>query len=467
VDARVLIVDDEPDMLENCERLLGAAGCGTRTLADPTQVRSVLHDFAPDVLLLDLRMPGADGMSVLAAALADDPHLPVVMMTAYASVASAVAAIREGAFDYLTKPFTGDQLRVAVERASRYRGLTLENRRLRADAERQARASRLVGESVGIRRVLERVAKVAPTDANVLITGESGTGKELVAQLLHAGSPRRAKPFVPIDCAALPETLLESELFGHEKGAFTGAIERTTGLLVAANGGTVFLDEIGELSTGLQAKLLRALEERTLRPVGSTRTVDVDIRLVTATNLALEEAVEQGTFRSDLYYRLNVLRIDLPPLRERRDDIPLLARTFLEEFAARQQRDPPQVSPEAWTALEAYDWPGNVRELRNVVQRLVIMDEDGRVTSADLPDIVRGWAGPRPESGEAPLPYERARAAAAAAFRREYVQRLLAQHGGNVSRAARAAGVSRRTLHRMLAEQQTGGEARRSSKDRP
>jgi len=451
---RVLVLDDEPAMLENCQRLLSREGYVCSTLADPLRFREVRAAFEPDVLLLDLRMPGADGMSILAAALADDPALPVIIMTAYATVSSAVTAIREGAFDYLAKPFTADQLLVAVERALRYRGLTIENQTLRDLVAQGTAFERIVGSSQAFKRVLDQVRKVAPTGANVLITGESGTGKELIARAIHAHSRRRQGPFVPVDCAALPDALLESELFGHERGAFTGAVSRTEGLLIAAHGGTLFLDEVTEMTPALQAKLLRALEERKVRRLGGTAFVDVNIRLLAATNVDLDQAVAEGRFRPDLYYRLNVVHLRVPPLRARQGDVALLAQTFLTEFAQTLGKPVPRISPEALDAMERYDWPGNVRELRNVAERLVVLDEDGRVTLADLPDAIRGWSVPTGEpDGCAPLPpYPAARAAALAAFKTTYLRQLLSAHGDNVSRAARAAGVSRRTLHRLLAE---------------
>lgn len=276
--ARVLIVDDEPAMLENCERLLARHGHRCRTLSDAARVREVLRDYQPDVLLLDLRMPDVDGMTVLTAALADDPTVAVIIMTAFGSVASAVSAIREGAFDYITKPFSGDQLEVAVQRAIRHRGLAIENLALREQIARGSRVDEIVGSSAAFQTLMDQVRKVAPTDANVLLSGESGTGKELIARYLHTHGTRRESPFVPVDCAALPEGLMESELFGYERGAFTGAVGRKTGLLEEGNGGTVFLDEFAELTLGLQSKLLRALEEREIRRLGSSALIDIDIR---------------------------------------------------------------------------------------------------------------------------------------------------------------------------------------------
>lgn len=451
----VLIVDDEPAALENCERFLSRRGYVCSTLGDPMRFRQVLSDVKPDALLLDLRLPGVDGMTLLTVALADDPALPVIIMTAHGTIESAVHAIGEGAFDYLEKPFTADQLVLSVDRAIRHRNLLLENRALREHVERGMRVESFVGSSQAIRKTLDRVMKVAPTEATVLILGESGTGKELVARSIHANSPRRDGPFMPVDCAALPEGLLESELFGYERGAFTGAADRKKGLLEEAAGGTVFLDEFTELSVGLQSKLLRVLEERKLRRLGGVELIDIDIRVVAATNADLEAAVAAGTFREDLYYRLSVVPIVLPPLREREGDVALLARTFLAQFSAEHRTDPPKVSPEVWDALERYSWPGNVRELRNLMERLVVLRESDRLTRADLPETLRPGTVVAPQNLEEDwfsMPYLDGRREALQAFRQRYARALLAHFDGNQSKAARAAQVSRRTVHRWMSE---------------
>jgi DNA-binding NtrC family response regulator len=450
---RVLIVDDEPAMLENCERILGSEGYECRGLADALQFRDVAAAFDPDVIITDLRMPGANGMTILAAAIADDPTRPVIMMTAYATVATAVAAVREGAFDFVTKPFAGDQLLVAVDRAVRFRGLTNENRLLRTQVQRNVRGEGILGSSQGITRLLEQAARVAPTDANVLVTGESGTGKELVARFIHSNSTRRDGPFVPVDCAAMPEGLLESELFGHVKGAFTGAVQQHDGLLAQAKGGTVFLDEVGEMPVSLQAKLFRVIEQRQMRQLGDSRLIDLDIRIVAATNRDLEAGVAAGTFREELYFRLNVVSFHLPALRERSGDLAVLMNAFIAEFAMLARRRPPRIAPDAWALLERYRWPGNVRELRNVAQRLVVLDTDERIGPADLPEAIRQPAALTAAlSDRWPLRYEDAREMAQREFLSRYVSRMLETHGGNVSRAAIAADVSRRTYHRWIAE---------------
>ncbi len=448
----ILIVDDEPEMLVNCRRLLAREGHICTTLDTPTEFLQVLRESHPDVVLCDLRMPGADGMQLLAVARSEDPDLPVVLITAYATVNSAVQAIQEGAFDYLAKPFTAQQLSVVVSRALRQRRLTEENRELRDRVARQQGFGEILGQSPALLRVMERIWKVASSDANVFICGESGTGKELVARCLHANSPRKSSPFVAVDCAAIPDTLLESTLFGHEKGAFTGAIARQRGLLEQADHGTLFLDEITQLSPPLQSRLLRALQEREVRRVGGGSVIDLDIRVLAATNLDPHEAVETGQLREDLYYRLNVIPLPLPPLRERGPDIVLLFQTFLQRFADTHTKSLPRVTRAAWDAIEAYSWPGNVRELKNVAERLVLLDDDGAITLGDLPQPL-GRSG-LPVGGPSPtldeVPYQAAREQAIREFEARYLDQILERHGGNVTRAAQAAGVSRRTLHRWL-----------------
>ena len=452
--ARILIVDDEPDMLDNCSRLLTHEGYECHTLRDPLRFSAVCAETDPDLLLVDLHMPGMDGMGVLTQSLATDPARPVIIMTGFATVESAVKAIRQGAFDYIAKPFSSEQLSVTVARGLAFRGLTLENRRLRRHVARPVALDGMLGSSPAMARLVDEITRVGDSTADVLITGESGTGKELVARAIHALSGRLRKPLIPIDCASLPEPLLESELFGHEKGAFTGAVARKKGLLVEAHGGTVFLDEVTELGPTLQSKLLRALEERKVRAVGANRFEDVDIRVVAATNVVISEAVARGEFRQDLYYRLNVVELTIPPLRERKGDLPLLLSTFLAEFAELQGVAPPGVAPDALRILERHPWPGNVRELRNLAHRLVVLDTAGVITVADLPPAVRDWTGLSDDVNElSSLPYSEAREEVLAAFRASYCRQLLKETDGNVTRAASAAGVSRRTFHRWLAEQ--------------
>ncbi|MGH7414830.1 MAG: sigma-54-dependent transcriptional regulator, partial [Candidatus Rokuibacteriota bacterium] len=329
---RVLIVDDEPDMLENCSRILSRQGYACTTAADGRAAMAILERERPDLLLTDLKMPEMDGMALLRRVRELDPALPVIVITAFATIESAVTAIKEGAFDYLPKSFSVDQLRVAVERALRHRGLQVENRNLREQLQQALGLENIVGRSPAMAQVFELVKKAARSEAKILVLGVSGTGKELIARAIHANSPRASQPFVPVDCASLPEQLLESELFGHEKGAFTGAVRSKPGLAEMAHRGTLFLDEIAELPATLQVKLLRVLQERQIRRVGSTSLVDVDVRVVSATNRDLGDAIAKGQFRDELYYRVNVIAIRLPPLRERAGDVRLLARTFLRRF---------------------------------------------------------------------------------------------------------------------------------------
>ena len=455
---RVLVVDDEPDMVENCARILKRAGYQCLTATDPNRALALVDSERPDLVLTDLKMPGMDGMEVLRRAREMDPALPVILITAFASIESAVAAIKDGAFDYLPKNFSVDQLRVAVERGLRQRELALENRNLREQLQGTLGFENIIGRSPAMTKVFELVRKAARSDANILVVGESGTGKELIARAVHANSPRAAQPFVPVDCASLPEQLLESELFGHEKGAFTGAVKAKPGLMEVAHRGTLFLDEIGELPLALQVKLLRTLQERQLRRVGGTAQIDVDVRLVSATNRDLRDAATRGQFREELYYRVNVIAIQLPPLRERAGDVKLLALAFLKRYGGQRVTG---FDDGALEALEGYAWPGNVRELQNVVERACALADGDRVTRRDLPDYllhgggavravaVPSSAGPTlPPSGD--LPLKDAKDQWMRVLEASYLRDLLERHGGNVSAAAKAAGIDRKTFHRLI-----------------
>jgi DNA-binding NtrC family response regulator len=462
--ARILIVDDEPDMLENCARILTRLGYQCVTAENGPTALGESERQRPDVVLTDLKMPGMDGMALMARLHETDPDLPVIMITGFASIESAVAAVREGAFDYLPKSFSVDQLRVAVERALRHRGLQVENRNLRKQLQQALGFENVVGRSPAMAQVFELVKKAARSEANILVLGESGTGKELIARAIHANSPRAGGPFVPVDCASLPEQLLESELFGHEKGAFTGAVRTKTGLVEAAHRGTLFLDEIGDLPAPLQVKLLRALQERQIRRVGGTGLVDVDVRVVSATNRNLSEAIANGQFREELYYRINVIAIRLPPLRERAGDVRLLAHAFLKRYGHGRVTGLDEAAAEA---LERYRWPGNVRELQNVIERACALADRPTITVKDLPDHVLRPAmpaaaptAPDTKGPGAPLPAE-VGAASDLTLREakdqwlhvlevSYLRELLARHGGNVSSAAKAAGIDRKTFHRLI-----------------
>jgi DNA-binding NtrC family response regulator len=458
--ARILLVDDEPDMLENCSRILSRQGHTCVTAANGREALAVLERERPDLLVTDLKMPEMDGMTLLRHAHDLDPTLPVIMLTAFATIESAVAAVKEGAFDYLPKDFSVDQLRVAVERALRHRGLQVENRNLRQQLQRTLGLENIVGRSPAMTQVFELVKKAARSEANILVLGESGTGKELIARAIHANSPRAGQPFVPVDCASLPEHLLESELFGHEKGAFTGAVRSKPGLMETAHRGTLFLDEIAELPAPLQVKLLRVLQERQIRRVGGTSLVDVDVRVVSATNRDLRDAIAKGQFREELYYRVNVIAIQLPALRERAGDVRLLAHTFLKQFG---QGRVTALDDAAAQALERYAWPGNVRELQNVLERACALADGPTVTVKDLPDHVL-HAVPRPAapasevsgavvavpSSGGDLTLKDAKERWLQVLEVAYLRDLLARHDGNVSSAAKAAGIDRKTFHRLI-----------------
>ena len=463
---RVLVVDDEPDMVENCARILKRAGYECLTTSDPRAALALIESERPDLLLTDLKMPGMDGMELLRRAREADPALPVILITAFATIESAVAAIKDGAFDYLPKNFGVDQLRVAVERGLRARELQLENMNLKTQLQGALGFENIIGRSPAMARVFELVRKAARSDANILVRGESGTGKELIARAVHANSPRAAQAFVPVDCASLPEQLLESELFGHERGAFTGAVKSKRGLMEVADRGTLFLDEIAELPVSLQVKLLRALQERQLRRVGGTSQIDVDARVVSATNRELRDLVTKGQFREELYYRVNVIEILLPPLRERAGDVRLLARAFLKRYGQERVRS---FADDARAALEAYAWPGNVRELQNVIERACALADGDAITRRDLPEYIQ--AGARPPalastSGQAPglalpageeLPLREAKEKWMRVLEVSYLRDLLERHGGNISAAAKAAGIDRKTFHRLINKYQIRG----------
>jgi DNA-binding NtrC family response regulator len=455
-DRRILVVDDEPDMVENCTRILRRAGYRVLATTDSERALSLVEAEHPDVLLTDLKMPGIDGMELMRRAHELDPALPVIMITAFGSIESAVAAIKAGAFDYLPKNFSVDELTVDVERALRQRALGVENRNLRAQLAAALGLENVIGRSPAMAQVFELVKKAARSEANILVLGESGTGKELIARAIHANSPRAPHAFIPVDCASLPENLLESELFGHEKGSFTGAVRAKQGLMEVADGGTLFLDEIGELPLGLQSKLLRALQERQIRRVGGTALVDVDVRVVSATNRDIRDAIVKGTFREELYYRVNVIEIRLPPLRERAGDIPLLVQAFLRRYGQGRVQ---ACDAEAMAALEAYRWPGNVRELQNVIERACALAEGTAITREDLPEHVH--AGGRVAAGGAAMPADVRLEATALPLKEakeqwmgvleaSYLRQLLERHQGNISAAAKAAGIDRKTFHRLV-----------------
>lgn len=385
----ILIVDDEKNYLIVLEALLSDAGYEVLTADNANMALEMVRSHDLDLVITDMRMPGLDGMEFLAQLHIQQPELPVIMMTAYATVEKAVEAMKRGAFDYITKPFKNEELKLTIRKAIEMHRLVRDNRLLSQELQQRFSFGNIVGQSKAMRKVYGLIEKVAQTRATILITGESGTGKELIARAIHFNSPRREKPFISVSCSALPESLLESELFGHERGAFTGAYALRKGRFELADGGTLFLDEVGEMSPALQVKLLRVLQEMDFERVGGTRTIHVDARVVAATNRDLRCDVEQGRFREDLYYRLRVVQIEVPPLRERRDDIPLLVHHFLGKAAEANRVSVKRVSEQALNLLYQYEWTGNVRELENVVERAVILSSGEEISPQDLPDEIR------------------------------------------------------------------------------
>ncbi|MFW5722128.1 MAG: sigma-54-dependent transcriptional regulator [Desulfohalobiaceae bacterium] len=385
----ILIIDDEQNYLLILETLLSDEGYAVTTLQDPELAMDFLEESEVDILITDMKMPRMSGQQVLEQVRRDFPHIPVLIMTAFGSIDSAVEAMKRGAFDYITKPFSNDELLLSVSKATRLSQAEQQNRLLRQTLEERYSTHHIIGRSRAMRQVLDMVDRVARTRSSVLLTGESGTGKELIARAIHFASKRKDMPFVSVNCMALNPGVLESELFGHEKGAFTGAVARRRGRFEMAHGGTLFLDEIGELSLDLQVKLLRVLQERTFERVGGTEAVHVDIRLITATNRELAAAVEQGAFREDLYYRLNVVQVHMPALRERREDIPLLAIHFLNHYARENGKEVTGFTPEALEFLSAYEWPGNVRQLENTMERCVVLCQGKTIGVEDLPAEIR------------------------------------------------------------------------------
>ncbi len=442
----MLIVDDETAILDTLRILLKREDYEIFTASSGRQGVELIAEVRPDFVLTDIRMPGIGGIEILKAAHELDPNIPVILMTAQASLQSAIQAVNQGAFHYIQKPFSNDELLVICRRAVESRQLKRENQALKREIRRRdaSETSRPVGRSPGFLEVVKLAETVSPTDSTVLISGASGTGKEVLARYIHSLSDRSAGPFISINCGALPESLLESELFGHIKGSFTGALRDKQGLFVAAEGGTFFLDEVGEMTPATQVKVLRALQEREVVPVGATEPIPVDVRIIAATNRDLEEEIRRGSFRSDLYYRLNVITLHLPPLNERREDVPILADHFLSRFAASRQRTPPRLSAEALTALQAYDWPGNVRELENALERAAILTHDGEITSSALPARVTAEKR-RPLVSES-LPAN----PTLEIIERAYVLWVLQSEGGNKSRAAEVLGIDPSTLYRKL-----------------
>jgi len=443
--ARILIVDDEESIRDVLRQLFEYEGHEVETAASGAAALAGLDGSRPDAVFLDVKMPGMDGLEVLERIRASSPVTPVVMISGHATIDTAIEATRRGAYDFLEKPLDTDRLLVTLRNVLEVRGLSESVARFRSEVEERYR---IVGESSAIRRVMERVERVAPTDTRVLVTGENGTGKELVARAIHRLSRRSDRPFVEVNCAAIPSELIESELFGHVKGSFTGAVQDRAGRFEQADGGTLFLDEVGDMSTAAQAKVLRALEEGRVRRVGGQKAKEVDVRVISATNKELDREIEQGGFREDLYYRLNVVPIHVPPLRDRREDIPRLVEHFVELMRMREGLPARTFSPEAIDRLRDLEWPGNVRELRNTVERLLILSSGERVSPADV-ELLVGGGGKGRDAEEALL-----QSATYADFK-EHSERLfllakLRDHDWNVSETARSLDMPRSNLYKKM-----------------
>jgi len=451
---RVLVVDDEDIVCKSCRAILNEEGCEVETAYSGAEALHAMGAQDFDVVITDLKMPGMDGIKLLTEIKQKTPSTAVIVMTGYSTVPTAVEAIKGGAFDYIAKPFTPDKLAGAVARAVESGALRNDNRRVEERNDERYRFSDIIGGSMKMRELYEAIEKVAPTDSTVLIHGESGTGKELVAKAIHTNSLRSSAQFISLDCSALTESLLESELFGHVKGSFTGAIVSKPGLFEIADGGTFFLDEIGNVSLPTQSKLLRVLQEREFKPVGGNGTKKTDIRLITATNRNLEAMIAEGTFREELFYRLNVLPIFLPPLRKRKDDIPALVRHFLERFSRRVNGTETDISPEAMDFLIKYDWPGNVRELENIIERLVVMADGSMIKPEHVPAAIRrGRLSGRivvPRTNEElKAAKKRLRRKAVSEVERAFVSDALERNDWNVARAAIDVGMQRSNLHAL------------------
>ncbi len=440
----ILVVDDEKNIREGLGEYLRIDGYDVTLAEDGKQGVQKIERGDIDLVITDLRMPGLSGSELLKYTNSHYPSIPVIVLTGHGTVEDAVDAMRNGAYDFITKPVNLDHLSILVKRALERRELSRRNEELLEEVETQRRSSTIVGRSPSIRRIFDLVRRVAPTKASVLITGESGVGKELVADAIHNLSPRADKPFIKVHCAALAESLLESELFGHEKGSFTGAQARKKGRFELAHEGTLFLDEIGEINQNVQIKILRVLQEKRFERVGGEETIESDVRVIAATNKDLKNEITAGTFREDLYYRLNVVNIHVPPLRERKDDIPLLAGAFLEEFSADNDKKMEGFDPKARAALYSYSWPGNVRELRNCIESAVVMSPGGLITIDDLPPGVRTSAE---ESIIRITP-----GSSLADAERILIRETLATQAGNKSRTAEILGIGRKTLYQKIQE---------------
>ena len=442
----VLVIDDESGILDTLRILLKKEGFEVLTAQGGKAGLDQIRSGAYDIVLSDVRMPQVTGIDILNAVREQDPMTPVILMTAQASLQTAIQAVNQGAFYYIQKPFANDELVAILRRACDYRAVRVENKHLKQEIRRRDRTGvvRPIGKSKRFNEVLKLAEQVAPTDSTVLITGESGTGKEVIARYIHSLSNRTEGPCLSINCGALPENLLESELFGHVKGSFTGAVRDKQGLFAAARGGSFFLDEVGEMPPSLQIKLLRVLQEREAIPVGATEAIPVDVRIMAATNRDLEEEMRKATFRSDLFYRLNVIAINLPPLRERREDILLLIESFLQQLATEQQVEPKALSADTLDAVMVYEWPGNVRELENALEHAWVLSKANVIEPSALPERIT-------KRKKEPLVSERSYANPTLdVIERAYIMYVLQSEGGNKTRAAEVLGIDPSTLYRKL-----------------
>ncbi len=460
---QILIVDDEDNIREFLSVSFVREGFIVHTAESGAVAEELFQAYVPDIVILDVRLPNQHGLDVLRRMLEFNRDTMIIMITAYGDIKTAVEAMKAGAADYISKPFDFEEIQLAVERALHVQAL---KNKLAVLESQSASYADMIGVSDRMRQVFATIERVAETpDSTVLIMGESGTGKELVARAIHKRSRRHENPFVAVNCSSLKEQLLESELFGHERGAFTDARERKRGLFEVADGGTIFLDEIGDMDVRLQSQLLRVLEERVFRRVGGTRDIPVDVRVIAATNKDLRQEVDAGRFRDDLFYRLSVVPVAIPPLRERKEDVPPLVRYFIEEFNRKLSRSIRGITPDALNALIIYEWPGNVRELRNVIERIAILENPELIRLEHLPvEIAR-----RDESGSGAadalvqLPYHEAKAQMLETFERRYLLGLLHRYGGNVSKCAEVAGIDRSSFHRLLKKHRIDSTAFRSS----
>jgi len=444
----ILVVDDEADIRATLTGVLEDEGYRPILAVDGFEALEAVQQEVPDLVLLDIWMPRLDGLETLQKLREIRPELTVVMMSGHGTIETAVRSTKLGAYDFVEKPLSLEKLLLTIQNALGMQRLKEENEALRSASLQE---NVMVGESPALTTLREQIRLVAPTAASVLITGENGTGKELVARAIHFESSRRGKPFIEINCAAIPDELIESELFGHEKGAFTGAVAQKKGKFDLADGGTIFLDEIGDMSLRTQAKVLRIIQERKFERVGGTRTIEVDVRIVAATNKVLEDEIKSGAFREDLYYRLNVVPFRVPALRERREDIPVLATHFLDLFCRKEGREPKSITPEAVELMQGYDWPGNVRELKNIIERLVIMTPARTIALDHLPDYLKGDANrglPLPRMDG--VPGLNSLREAREEFEKEFIIQKLEEYGWNISRTADAIELERSNLHRKI-----------------